>query len=77
MTFYVAQSTYPSSSFYEEKVHASPGEPALLYLSPTSQGIVFCSYEGSNDTGTEIEVETGEGGKSERHSDEGGNERRR
>lgn len=62
MTFYVGNSPYPSSSYYEAKVEASPGSPGVIYVpKPPTQdelGIIFCNIDGDirNNTNSTIDV---------------------
>ena len=55
--FYIAHDTYPSSTYYEAKVEASPGKPALIYIGYDQDGEVFCNYKAINVTAEESEVE--------------------
>ena len=48
---YLAQGSYPSSVFYEEKVESTPGSPGFIYLrnpdtSPDAEAVVFCNVQG-------------------------------
>ena len=49
VTFYTSWSTYPSGNYYEVKITATPGFPAVIYIpQPANATNLYCNVEGSN-----------------------------
>ena len=67
VSYYIAQTTYPSESFYEKKVVASVQAKGVMFIAqpPTEdeEGIVFCNIKGDDDDESDIIIGIKPGGK--------------
>jgi len=67
-TFYIARSTYPSQSYYEQMITSRPDKSGIMFIPQPEgtidiEGIIYCNIKGDNHTRTNVSIDCGTGGK--------------